>query len=71
MVNSIQTNKKEMDKVKLKKTVNRDENITQTKAQYNADFWKNNNVLLASPIEAKVIRDLSVKESLEEQFKKN
>jgi hypothetical protein len=71
MVNSIQTNKKEMDKVKLKKTVNRDENITQTKAQYNADFWKNYNVLLASPIEAKVIRDLSVKESLEEQFKKN
>jgi hypothetical protein len=71
MVNSIQTDRKEMDKIKPRETVDRNENISQTKAKYNADFWKNYNVLLASPIEAQVIQDLSLKEPLQGQFKKN
>ncbi len=71
MINSIQTERDEMDKIKPRETIDRDENISKTKAKYNEEFWRNYNILLASPIEAKVIRDLTFKESLEEQYKKN
>jgi CarboxypepD_reg-like domain len=71
MVNSIVTDKKEMDKVKYRHTISREENINKLKKPYNANFWKNYNILLASPIESKVIQDLSFDTNLEEQFKKN
>jgi hypothetical protein len=71
MVNSVVTDKKEMDKVKFKHSISREENINNLKKPYNANFWKNYNILLASPLEEKVIKDLSFDSSLDEQFKKN
>jgi hypothetical protein len=71
MVNGIQTDKKEIDKVKVRQSVSKDENINNLRMKYNENFWRNYNVLLATPLENKVIRDLTFEESLEQQFKKN
>jgi len=71
MVNEIQTDKKEMEKVKPRQTLNRKEDTDDVRRQYNERFWRNYNVLLATPLERKVIRDLTFEESLEQQFKKN
>ena len=71
MVNEIQTDKKEMEKVKPRETLSRQEDTNDLRKQYNERFWRNYNVLLATPLENKVIRDLTFEESLEQQFKKN
>ena len=71
MVNEVQTDKKEMAKVKPRQTLNRKEDTDDVRRQYNERFWRNYNVLLATPLENKVIRDLTFEESLEQQFKKN
>ena len=71
MVNEVQTDKKEMAKVKPRQTLNRKEDTDDVRKQYNERFWRNYNVLLATPLENKVIRDLTFEESLEQQFKKN
>lgn len=71
MVNEIQTDKKEMEKVKPRETVSRKEDTNDIRKAYNERFWQNYNVLLATPLERKVIRDLTFEESLEQQFKKN
>jgi CarboxypepD_reg-like domain len=71
MVNEVQPDKKEMEKVKLRETLSRREDTNDLRKQYNERFWRNYNVLLATPLENKVIRDLTFEESLEQQFKKN
>ena len=71
MVNEVQTDKKEMAKVKPRQALNRKEDTDDVRKQYNERFWRNYNVLLATPLENKVIRDLTFEESLEQQFKKN
>jgi len=71
MVNEIQPDKKEMEKVKPRHTLSRQENTNEISKHYNERFWRNYNVLLATPLENKVIRDLTFEESLEQQFKKN
>jgi hypothetical protein len=71
MVNEVLTNKKEMEKVKPRQTLSRQEGTNDIRKQYNERFWRNYNVLLATPLENKVIRDLTFEESLEQQFKKN
>jgi hypothetical protein len=71
MVNEVQTDKKEMAKVKPRQALNRKEDTDDVRRQYNERFWRNYNVLLATPLENKVIRDLTFEESLEQQFKKN
>ncbi len=71
MVNEIQPDKKEMEKVKPRETLSRREDTNDLRRQYNERFWRNYNVLLATPLENKVIRDLTFEESLEQQFKKN
>ena len=71
MVNEVQTDKKEMAKVKPRQALNRKEDTDDVRRQYNERFWRNYNVLLATPLEKKVIRDLTFEESLEQQFKKN
>ncbi len=71
MVNEVQPDKKEMEKVKPRQTLSRQEETNDIRKQYNERFWRNYNVLLATPLENKVIRDLTFEESLEQQFKKN
>ena len=71
MVNEVQPDKKEMEKVKPRQTLTRQEDTNDLRKQYNERFWRNYNVLLATPLENKVIRDLTFEESLEQQFKKN
>ena len=71
MVNEVQTDKKEMEKIKPRQILNRKEDTDDVHKQYNERFWRNYNVLLATPLENKVIRDLTFEESLEQQFKKN
>lgn len=71
MVNEVRTDKKEMAKVKPRQMLNRKEDTDDVRRQYNEHFWRNYNVLLATPLENKVIRDLTFEESLEQQFKKN
>ena len=71
MVNEVQTDKKEMEKVKPRQMLNRKEDTDDVHKQYNERFWRNYNVLLATPLENKVIRDLTFEESLEQQFRKN
>jgi hypothetical protein len=71
MVSEVQTDKKEMAKVKPRQALNRKEDTDDVRRQYNERFWRNYNVLLATPLENKVIRDLTFEESLEQQFKKN
>lgn len=71
MVNEVQTTKKEMEKVRPRQTLSRQEETNEIRKEYNERFWQNYNVLLATPLERKVIRDLTFEESLEQQFKKN
>jgi len=71
MVNEVQTDKKEMEKVKPRQILSRKEDTDDVSKQYNERFWRSYNVLLATPLENKVIRDLTFEESLEQQFKKN
>jgi len=71
MINAIQTNKKEMDRVKAWQKMKKDKNVFEHKAAYNADFWKNSNILLATPLEKSVIDDMECETSLEEQFVSN
>lgn len=71
MVNSVEVDKKEMEKVKVRNIVSKDESTNHLRRKYNESFWKNYNVLLATPLENKVIRDLAFEESLEKQFKNN
>lgn len=71
MVNSVQRNKKEMDKVKRRQRLDRDQDMGDVEMEYNKDFWQNYNVLLATPLEEEAIMDLEFKESLEDQFNGN
>ena len=71
MVSEVQLDKKEMEKVRPRQALSRQVETNDIRKQYNERFWRNYNVLLATPLENKVIRDLTFEESLEQQFKKN
>ena len=55
MVNEVQTEKREMAKVKPREALARKEDTDDVQKQYNERFWRNYNVLLATPLENKGI----------------
>lgn len=71
MINGIQLDKGEMEKVRRRESVDKKTDINELKMKYNPDFWKSYNILLTTPLEEKVIKDLSEKESLEQQYLQN
>ncbi len=71
MVNSITTDRKQMEKVRLGKMVHQDRDLNGIQKKYNKDFWKDYNVLLTTPLEEKILEDLEFERSLEEQFERN
>jgi hypothetical protein len=71
LVTQIQTDRKEFDKIKYREKLANDENSYRKKYTYNAEFWKNYNVLKENPIEEKFIKEMEWEKSLDMQFEEN
>jgi hypothetical protein len=66
MVNEIQT--EGVRPLKKEETVRFGESLEQQSFAYDPDFWKNYNVIQATPLQHKIRKDLEKEEKLEEQF---
>ena len=71
MVTAIETNKKEMTRLKKRQVVNRENPLGAMSKEYDPKFWAGYNTLLLTPLEEKLIKDLEFESSLEEQFSEN
>ena len=71
LVTKVITNKKEMDKIRYREKLARDENSLKTNYPYHPEFWKNYNVLKENPVEEKFIKEMEWKKSLDIQFEEN
>lgn len=71
LVTQIHTDRKEFDKIKHREKLARNENSYKTNYPYNAEFWRNYNVLKENPIEEKFIEEMEWEKSMEIQFKEN
>jgi hypothetical protein len=71
LVTQIQTDRKEFDKIKYREKLANDENSYRKKYNYNAEFWKNYNVLKENPMEEKFIKEMEWEKSLDIQFEEN
>lgn len=71
MINSVQWNKRQMVKVKRKHMLDHDQDLNELKMKYNKNFWKSYNVLVATPLEKELVKDLEFEKSLEQQFEEN
>ncbi len=71
LVTQIHTDRKEFDKIKYREKLSRDENSYKTNYPYNAEFWRNYNVLKENPIEEKFIKEMEWEKSMELQFEEN
>lgn len=71
LVTQIQTDRKEFDKINYREKLANDENSYRIKYNYNAEFWKNYNVLKENPMEEKFIKEMEWEKSLDIQFEEN
>lgn len=71
LVTQIQTERKEFDKIKYREKLARDENSYKKKYPYNAEYWKNYNVLKQNPVEEKFLNEMKWEKSLDIQFEEN
>ncbi len=71
LVTRVITDKKEIDKIRYREKLARDENTYKTNYLYNSEFWKNYNILKENPVEGKFIQEMEWEKSLEVQFEEN
>ena len=63
--------KKEIEKIRNRLAADKSQDFYKEKYTYDPDFWNHYNLLLREPLKEKVVDDLSVKTSLEKQYKNN
>lgn len=71
LVTRVITDKKEMDKIRYREKLERDENSYETNYPYNPEFWKNYNILKENPVEEKFVKEMEWEKSLDIQFEEN
>ncbi|MCG6190164.1 hypothetical protein [Maribellus maritimus] len=71
LITKVNTDKKEMDKIRYREKLARDENTYKTKYPYNPEFWENYNILKENPVEEKFIQEMEWEKSLDIQFEEN
>ena len=71
LVTQIHTDRKQFDKIKYREKLANNENSYRKNYTYNAEFWKNYNVLKENPVEEKFINEIEWEKSLEIQFEEN
>lgn len=68
LITNVVTSKNEMNKIRYREKLARDENSLKTAYPYNPAFWKIYNGLKENPVEEKFIHDMEWEKSLEIQF---
>ena len=71
LVTRVITNKKEMDKIRYREKLARDEHTYEVKYPYHPEFWKTYNILKENPVQAKFIQEMEWEKSMDIQFKEN
>ena len=71
LVTQIHTDRKQFDRIKFREKLAKDENSYKKKYPYNAEFWKNYNVLKQNPVEEKFLNEMEWEKSLDIQFEEN
>ena len=71
LITKVITDKKEMDKIRYREKLDRDENLYKTRYPYNSEFWTNYNTLKQNPVEEKFIKEMEWEKSLDIQFEEN
>ncbi len=71
LVTNVITDKNEMDKIRYREKLARDENTYKTSYPYNPQFWKNYNILKENPVEEKFIKEMEWEKSLDIQFEES
>lgn len=71
LITKVITNKKEMDKIRYREKLDRNENTYKINYPYDPEFWKNYNILKENPVEEKFIKEMEWEKSLDIQFEEN
>nr|WP_319267464.1 carboxypeptidase-like regulatory domain-containing protein [uncultured Draconibacterium sp.] len=71
LITKVITNKKEMDKIRYREKLAKNENSYETNYPYNPSFWKNYNILKENPLEEKFVNEMEWEKSLDIQFEEN
>jgi hypothetical protein len=71
LITKVITDKKEMDKIRYREKLDRDDNLYKTRYPYNSEFWTNYNTLKQNPVEEKFIKEMEWEKSLDIQFEEN
>jgi len=71
LVTRVVTDKKEMDKIRFREKLARDENSYETNYPYNPKFWKSYNILKENPVEERFVKEMEWEKSLDIQFEEN
>ncbi|QGY46208.1 hypothetical protein GM418_21845 [Maribellus comscasis] len=71
LISKVVTNKKEMDKIRYREKLDREENSYKTVYPYHPEFWKDFNILKENPLEEKFIQEMEWEKSLDIQFEEN
>ncbi len=71
LITKVITDKKEMDKIRYREKLARDENSYETNYPYNPQFWKNYNILKENPVEERFVKEMEWEKSLDIQFEEN
>jgi len=71
LVTRVITDKKEMDKIRYREKLARDEHTYEAKYPYHPTFWETYNILKENPVQAKFIQEMEWEKSMDIQFKEN
>ncbi len=71
LVTKVITDKKEMDRIRYREKLAKDENSYETQYPYNPEFWNNYNILKENPVEERFIREMEWEKSMDVQFEEN
>ncbi len=71
LITNVITDKKEMDKIRYREKLARDENSYETNYPYNPQFWENYNILKENPVEERFVKEMEWEKSLNIQFEEN
>lgn len=71
LITKVITDKKEMDKIRYREKLAKDENSYETKYPYNPEFWSNYNILKENPVEERFVKEMEWEKSLDIQFEEN
>lgn len=71
LITRVITDKKQMDKIRYREKLAKDENTYETNYAYNPEFWKNYNILKENPVEDQFVKQMEWEKSLDIQFEEN